>query len=343
MTRAAARCVILRHRNIVVMNALVKRRSEGSRRLAVAAAAIAFSGAIHAQSMPGFDAAQTPSTALLGNVDFAVDADGVHVSSVRLGGAHACGSYLTKLGFVAPLPNPRITAPTDGSAFAALLGRPTVAGGAIEAEAGIVQVGGRTRIVGDATWRARPVATTGVDLIAAADVVGTQAAIDRGIAYGFVGAAAEQALAERITARGLAGVQSFTDGNERLHMRARLTWQALPAYGVEAVLRWRQYESRDDAFDGAYFNPDRYAQWQGMLDMRHRIGAWTLAGTLGAGFEAVDGGERRPVRTIAVRAEGALVERLRLSVHARYNRSKDDADVADFSYGQAGVTLSYPF
>jgi len=77
--------------------------------------------------------------------------------------------------------------------------------------------------------------------------------------------------------------------------------------------------------------------------MRHRIGAWTLAGTLGAGFEAVDGGERRPVRTIAVRAEGALVERLRLSVHARYNRSKDDADVADFSYGQAGVTLSYPF
>ena len=47
-----------------------------------------------------------------------------------------------------------------------------------------------------------------------------------------------------ISAQFLVGYQPFTDGNDRLHWRARLIWQAVPAYGVNVQLRWRQYESR---------------------------------------------------------------------------------------------------
>ena len=90
-------------------------------------------------------------------------------------------------------------------------------------------------------------------------------------------------LAKRITANALAGSQTFTDGSERLHMRARLTWQAVPEYGLDAQLRWRQYQSRDDAVETAYFNPDRYSQWTGVLDMSRRLGGWTMAGAVGAG------------------------------------------------------------
>jgi hypothetical protein len=49
--------------------------------------------------------------------------------------------------------------------------------------------------VGDATWGWRPGAHTGVELIAAGDLVETQAAINRGVAYGFYGASIEQQLA----------------------------------------------------------------------------------------------------------------------------------------------------
>jgi hypothetical protein len=328
------------------MNAQKRRRKNATVRLVVVTLTGVLAGFASAQSaLPReADTAPVPSTALIGNVDFAVDADGVHVSSVRLGGTHACGAYLADLGFAAAQArDTRFRAFRDATGFTTLPAMSPSTSKAIRAEAGFVQLAGRTRIVGDATWHARPFGATAIDLVGAADVVGTQPAVDRGIAYGFVGAAAEHRLLDGITARGLAGVQSFTDGNERMHMRARLTWQALPAFGIDAQLRWRQYESRDDAVDAAYFNPDRYAQWQGMLDMRRRIGGFDVTGALGAGVETVDGIERRPVRTVELRAEGAVVEKLRLAVYARYNRSADDADVADFSSRQAGVTFSYPF
>ena len=310
------------------------------------ALALVVAGAAYAQTVETSTAhpAPPPSTALLGNIDFAVDGDGVHVSSVRLGGSHPCGAYLDSLGFAAQKSGAsRFGATGDAIGIARGLGWHVVADSGIKAEAGFVQAGGRTRIVGDATWSARPAEKTSVELVAAGDLVATQPAIDRGIAYGFFGVAAEQSLADGITANGLAGYQSFTDGNERTHLRARLVWQAAPEYGLNAQLRWRRYESGHDGFEGAYFNPDAYAQWQGVLDLRRRIGSWTLSGALGAGVETVDGADRHPVRTAELRAEGVVVDKLRLAVYARYNRSTDGADTLDHSYGQAGATLRYPF
>lgn len=310
------------------------------------ALALALAGAAHAQPVETLAThpAPAPSTALLGNIDFAVDGDGVHVSSVRLGGSHPCGAYLESLGFATQKSGAsRFGATSDAIGIAKGLGWRTAAGSGIKAEAGFVQAGGRTRIVGDATWSARPAEKTRVELVAAGDLVATQPAIERGIAYGFFGVTAEQSLADGIFANGLAGYQSFTDGNERTHLRARLVWQAAPEYGLNAQLRWRRYEGGDEGFEGAYFNPEAYAQWQGVLDLRRRIGSWTFSGALGAGVETVDGADRHPVRTAELRAEGAVVDKLRLAVYARYNRSSDDADALDHSYRQAGVTLSYPF
>lgn len=283
------------------------------------------------------------SAGLLGNVDFAVDRDGVHVSGVHLGGVHVCGAYLDELGFSARPARDRREPVRDTSSFASGLAKHAAADKGIKAEAGFLQVAGRTRVVGDASWRAEPISSTALSLVAAGDLVGTQAAIDRGIAYGFVGGSAERALAGRFTANGLAGYQTFTDGNERLHMRARLSWQAPPDYGLTAQLRWRQYESRDDAFETAYFNPDRYSQWTGALDMRRELRGWTVAGAVGAGIETIDGTERHPVRTAELRAEGRAIEKLHVTLYARYNRAVDDNDFPDTSFRQAGVTLRYPF
>ena len=288
-------------------------------------------------------ATPAPGADLLGNVNFAVDRDGVHVSEVRLGGVHACGAYLDALGYGArPTDDDGVAASRGGAAPSISRSRDTAAS-AIRAETGFLEVAGRTRLVGNATWRAEPVAQTTLALVAAGDLVAAQPAIDRGIAYGFVGGSATRPIAERITASGVAGYQTFTDGNERLDMRARLTWQAVPQLGLDAQLRWRQFESRDDLGDPTYFNPDRYAQWTGVIDVHRQVRGWTIAGMVGAGVETIDGTERHSVRTAELRATGAIVENVHVTVYARYNRSADDADVPETSFVQAGVTLRHPF
>ena len=113
-------------------------------------------------------------------------------------------------------------------------------------------------------------------------------------------------------------------------------------YGVTLQLRWRQYESRKDDVDGAYFNPERYRQWQGVVAMRRRVAGWIWTGALGAGRETVNGTDDHPVRLAELRGEGPLTDRLRLAFYDVYNRSTGYVDAPDYSYRQFGVTLIYP-
>jgi hypothetical protein len=302
-------------------------------RWVVAALALVLAVAAHAEP------------AALGNMDVSSDTDGFHAARVRIGGLYPYGSYLDHFGVAIQTTRYSQSDWSRNAGGVVGLWRDqdprTLAG--INAEAGVVQVAGHTRGVGDVTWGLRPAPDTGVELIAAGDLVGTQKAIDRAIAYGFLAASVEHTFAERFTAIGLAGYQSFTDGNDRVHLRARLIWQAVPDYGVNVQLRWRQYESRKDDVDGAYFNPDRYRQWQAALGMRRRLGSWVWTGSLGAGRETINGTDTHPVRLAEIRGEGALTDRLRLALYAIYSRSTGYVDSPDYAYRQVGLTLIYPF
>jgi hypothetical protein len=304
------------------------------RRLATGLAAMAFAAAA---------CAQTP--AVLGGIDIASDTDGFHASRFRVGGLYPYASWFDHVGVAAQTTHYSQDGwHRDANAVVGIWRNQTPATLAgINAEAGVVQVAGHTRGFGDVTWGLRPSPATGVELIAAGDLVATQKAIDRAIAYGFFAASVEQTITERFTAIGLVGYQPFTDGNDRLHWRARLIWQAVPDYGVNVQLRWRQYESRQQDVDGAYFNPDRYRQWQGVLGFRRRFGGWVWQGAVGAGRETINGTDTHPVRMAEIRAEGALTDTVRVAWHASYNRSTGYVDAPDYAYREAGVTLIYPF
>ncbi len=303
-------------------------------RLVVAWLALVLAAGAHAQS-----------TAALGNVDVASDTDGFHATRVRIGGLYPYSSYVDHVGVAVQTTHySQDDWHRDANGIVALWRNQdpaTLAG--VNAEAGLVQVTGHTRAVADATWDIKPTANTGVELIGAADVVATRKAIDRGVAYGFVAASGEYTFAERVTAVALAGYQPFTDGNARVHWRGRLIWVVAPDYGVSAQLRYRGYESRRSDVDGAYFNPDRYRQWQGAVGVRRHFGSWTLSGSLGLGRETINGTDDHPVRVAELRAEGAITERLRLAFYALYSRSTGYVDAPDYAYRQVGVTLMYPF
>jgi len=219
--------------------------------------------------------------------------------------------------------------------------RATLAG--TVAEAGVVRVAGRIRPIADATWSLRPAAHTGIELIASADLVETRRALENATAYQFGAVSIEQQLGARFTAIGLAGMQRFTDGNERVHVRGRLIWMLVPSQGLSAQLRWRQYRSSDPGAGDAYFNPRRYREWQGGLAIRKRFAGWVWSGTLAAGREEIDGGVQQTTKLADVRAEGPVGKRARLAVHASYNRAANFGIVDDYWYRSIGVTLIVPF
>ena len=302
-------------------------------RLVAAALALGLAAAAHAQ------------TSALGNLDIASDTDGFHATRARVGALHPDRSDLDYVGVAAQTTHYSHGGfAQDAPGVVALFRRQeraTLAG--INGEAGVVDIGGHVRAVADVTWSTRPAKDTGVELIAAGDLVATQKAIDRGIAYGFFAASIEQTFVERLTAVALAGYQPFTDGNDRVHFRARMIWSALPEQGINLQLRWRQYRSGKDDVDGAYFNPERYEQWQAAVGVRRRFGGFVVSGSFGAGRERIDGTQTHPVRVAEMRAEGAITEHTRLAFYALYSRTTAYVDAPDYSYRQAGITLIHRF
>ena len=219
--------------------------------------------------------------------------------------------------------------------------RETLAG--TVAEGGFVRVAGRIRPIGDATWSLRPAARTGIELIASADLVETQRALENATAYSFGAVSIEQQLGKRFTAIGLAGAQRFTDGNKRVHLRGRLIWMLVPEQGLSAQLRWRQFHSSQLDVGGAYFNPERYREWQGGLAIRKRYAGWVWSGTLAAGREEIDRGVQQTTKLADIRAEGPIGKRARLALHASYNRSAGFGTAEDYWYRTVGFTVIVPF
>jgi len=212
----------------------------------------------------------------------------------------------------------------------------------VRAEGGVVSVAGHARVVGDATWSHRPRESTGVELIAAGDVVGTREAVERGITYGLLGASVEQQFGERLTGIVLGGWQPFTDGNSRALVRARLILGLLPEQGLSAQVRWRQYRSSDSDVDGAYFNPDEYRNWDAGFALRRRLNGWTVSGLAGAGREKIDRASWQTTGIAELRAEGPLAGRARIAVALLYSRAAGFAGSDDYWYGSANVSVILP-
>jgi hypothetical protein len=215
----------------------------------------------------------------------------------------------------------------------------------IDAQAGVIEVAGRTRPIGEVTWSARASSSTRVELLAAADLVDTRAAIDRGIGYTFWGASVEQKLVERLTVVALVGYQPFSDGNGREHYRARLVWDALPDEGINLQARWRQYHSNTVDVGGAYFDPESYRQWLGVVGYRRRLSGWTTAAAIGAGQEYIRNGgtTAQPSYLAELRIEGPIAGGARLAVQEVYNRFAGFSNSPDYWWNLFSVTLIVPF
>ncbi len=283
--------------------------------------------------------------AALARVGFEDDADGFTAAQVRAGALFDYVSELKHAGLA--LQNTHYSMDSWSTNAPAIIGvyrnqsRDTLQG--VRAEGGLVRVEGHTRVVGDATWGFRPRESTGVELILAGDLVGTQQALDEGIAYGLMGVSVEQQFGQRFTGVIMTAWQPFTDDNSRTLLRARMIWSALPEQGLSVQARWRQYSSGDSDAPGAYFNPDRYRTWDGVLSLRRRVGTWRVAGLAGGGQERIENGSWQSTGVAEVRAEGPVGRDMHLVCSANYSNAAGFGNSPNYWYGAVNVSLIVPF
>ena len=165
-------------------------------------------------------------------------------------------------------------------------------------EAGMFSQGGHDLLTVDANYRTALAERTSVEVFLNRDWVETAAALDNGVHFTFGGVAIDQILSPSITLVGLAGLQSFSDGNSRNHGRLKLIYQPDPDLGLTFQARYRVYTSSSDDVGGAYFNPSRYDEAMLAVGWRQKIHGWMARLTAGAGQQKVGSDPHGPTRLL---------------------------------------------
>lgn len=197
-------------------------------------------------------------------------------------------------------------------------------------------------ITTDSQWAFALSPQTRGELLLNRDRVETQQALMQGTYYTMVGADIEQQFTERMTGILMAGVQSFSDGNNRPLIKLRGIYDLMPDYGVTLQLRYRQYHDTDTAEATSYFNPDRYREGMVVLAIRQRYDGWLMTGTAGIGRQWVNSDPSTETRLLEAAVTTPAVGRVYGQARVGYSRSAGYQG-PDYSYRYASGEIVFPF
>lgn len=159
----------------------------------------------------------------------------------------------------------------------------------------------------------------------------------------FVGAAQDWPVHPRVTIAGVAGLQDFTGGNRRTHLRGVASLTLSDGLGLASQLRMRWF--KDSAPERAdYFAPGEYSEALATLVFTRRVHGLRARVVLGAGERQLRGGSPEPARL----AEGLLEtpewrEGLRFRLRVGYTDAPQAAAVGpDYRYRYFGMDGSLP-
>ena len=170
-------------------------------------------------------------------------------------------------------------------------------------ESGLFRAANKDLWTLDATWRKTLAPGRSYEVFANRDFVETATALTNGVSYDFLGASVDYQLAPKWTTVGMAGIQNFSDGNQRRHLRGRLIFQPSLDIGLTTQLRYRWYDSSKTNVGGAYFNPSSYDEVMLAVGWRHRVNDWRTALTGGLGRQRIDGNSPTTTRLAEATAE----------------------------------------
>ena len=116
------------------------------------------------------------------------------------------------------------------------------------------------------------------------EILETPEGLTHRIYYTFAGAALDLPADDRNVLTVVAGVQPFTGGNVRTHLRGTFLHVVKPDWGLSVQLRSRYFHSSaPHQFD--YYSPRWYAEILPVIQVRRFISGWQLLGAAGYGAQ----------------------------------------------------------
>lgn len=167
---------------------------------------------------------------------------------------------------------------------------------------------------------------------------------EEGLYATFVGAAVDLPLdmSERQQLTLLAGVQDFTGGNLRGHLRGVYSALLVPEWGLSAQLRTRAFHNSQPG-EADYYSPRWFAEAIPMLRLRRFHHRWMFSVAAGIGAQRDSNSDRRAARLAQVVVESPRAAgRWYLRATGTYSNTPVGEGI-NYGYRQVGLQLIQPF
>lgn len=165
-------------------------------------------------------------------------------------------------------------------------------GGEFQLKAGITTYSsGHDNITGSGNLEMPIDKKTSAEFFFERNIVDSRASIDIGNMYTYAGGAVTREFTDRFSMVGLGGVQNYDDGNNRFHIRTKISYNLFPDYGIYSQAQLRYYHDTDKNVNGLYHNPSDFGSGLLGLGLRKFFPAsgWKTGLFAGGGSANTDG------------------------------------------------------
>ncbi len=206
---------------------------------------------------------------------------------------------------------------------------------------GVLQQGQHQTVTADVSYRQMLAGRHSMEVFLNRDVVETRNALDDGRSFTFGGVSGDYVMHPQWTAVGMVGLQSFSDGNLRRHLRSRLIYQPWTELGIAVQARYRYADSSEADVGRAYFNPTRHDEGMLAVSWRSRVQGWRTQVVAGAGRQRINDDGQTATRLFEASAEQQQHTHA-IRLRAGYSRSAAFGG-PDYRWSYVAAELVIPF
>lgn len=138
------------------------------------------------------------------------------------------------------------------------------------------------------------------------------------------------------------GETRYTDGNHRPLFKVKATYALLPEQGVTVQLRSRYFKNTDTTVSSGYFNPRRFVENMGVVEVNQTVSTWALSGSFGVGRQAGGDDPKTLAKAFEFSAATPVNRSIFVKTKAGYIRSLGYNN-ADFIYRYVSEEINLVF
>ena len=173
----------------------------------------------------------------------------------------------------------------------------------------------------DGTYAQRLSDQTTTELTFNRDRVEVQPALVTHVLANSYNLSVEHKVAEPVRVQFTAGETRYTDGNHRPLAKFKATYDVGAVQGLNLQLRSRYFKNTDTTVTSGYFNPYRFVENLGVVELNRQVSDWALSGSVGYGRQAGGNDPKTRAQVAEFSATSPLTRRVFVRTKAGYFRS----------------------